>query len=190
MCSVVSVETENIQLEMNEWSVIIMADGCCTNVFPGNKISECFGLVSHSIRCDVYVADRLLERLTNSKRIKVSIISQFISHFCTILFHFQQSGKSSCSWSEELGILDMKSIHTKSFCPTRIAYLLSTYTQLVDLLLPVSDVLASATLRKEKSGIFLSPKLMIKMHLLADLEPFFQWEFLKLSTTTMIQLIK
>ena len=68
----------------------------------------------------------------------------------------------------------MKSIHTKSFCPTRIAYLLSAYTQLVYLLLPVSDVLASASLRKEESDIFLSPKLMIKMHLLADLEYFFQ----------------
>ena len=96
MCSVVSVEAENIQLEMNEWSAIIMADGCSTNVFSGNKISECFGLVSHSIRCDVYVADRLLKRLTHSKRIKVSKISQFISPFYTILFHFQQSGKSSC----------------------------------------------------------------------------------------------
>ena len=93
MCSVVSVETENIQLEMNEWSVIIMADGCCTNVFPGNKISECFGLVSHSIRCDVYVADRLLKRLTNSKRIQVSKISQFISPFTLYFFTFNKAGK-------------------------------------------------------------------------------------------------
>ena len=32
MCSVVSVEADNIQLEMKKWPVTIMVDGCSTNV--------------------------------------------------------------------------------------------------------------------------------------------------------------
>ena len=32
ICSVVSVEADNIQLEMNKWPVAIMDDGCSTNV--------------------------------------------------------------------------------------------------------------------------------------------------------------
>ena len=32
MCSVVSVEADNIQLEMKKWPVTIMVGGCSTNV--------------------------------------------------------------------------------------------------------------------------------------------------------------
>ena len=88
----VSVEVDKIQLEMNKWPATIMAHGCSTNVFTGNKISECFGLTSCSIGCVAKAADGSLKRLTNSKTMNVSEISEFVPPFC----HFQQSGKSIC----------------------------------------------------------------------------------------------
>ena len=57
MSSVVSVEAEDIQLEMNQWPMTIMADGCRTNFSAGNKISECFGLISPSIGCVAHAAE-------------------------------------------------------------------------------------------------------------------------------------
>ena len=73
----------------------------------------------------------------------------------------------------------MKTVHTISFCLTRMAYLLTACAQLVDLLLFIYDVIASAEVKKEESEVFLSRKLMIIMHLLADFQPIFQLEFLK-----------
>ena len=105
---------------------------------------------------------------------KVFEISEFLAFFCTILFHFQQCGKSKCLWNEALKMLDMKTVHTISFCPARMAYLLTACAQFVDLLLLIYDVFASAEVRKEESEIFLSRKLMIIMHSLADFEPIFQ----------------
>ena len=57
MSSVVSVEAEDIQLEMNQWPMTIMADGCSTNFSAGNKISECFGLISPSIGCVAHASE-------------------------------------------------------------------------------------------------------------------------------------
>ena len=142
---------------MNEWPITIMADGCSTNAYAGNKISECFRLIFPSIRCVAPAADGPLKRLTNSKTMNVSEISEFVPPFRTILRHFQQSG-----------MLDMKTVHILSFCPTRMAYLLYVCAQVVDLLLPICDILASSGIRKDESDIFLSPKSMIIMHLLAD----------------------
>lgn len=96
ICSVVSVEVDKIQLEMNKWPATIMAHGCNTNVFTGNKILECFGLTSCNIRCVAKAADGSLKRLTNSKTINVSEISEFVPPFC----HFQQSGKSTSLLNE------------------------------------------------------------------------------------------
>ena len=88
MCSVVLDEADNVQLEMNKWPVTIMADGCSANVSAGNKVSECFWLVSPSIRCGAHAADGSLKRLTNSKTMNVSEISEFVPPFCTILCLF------------------------------------------------------------------------------------------------------
>lgn len=96
ICSVVSVEVDKIQLEMNKWPATIMAHGCNTNVFTGNKILECFGLTSCNIRCVAKAADGSLKRLTNSKTINVSEITEFVPPFC----HFQQSGKSTSLLNE------------------------------------------------------------------------------------------
>ena len=96
ICSVVSIEVDKIQLEMNKWPATIMAHGCNTNVFTGNKILECFGLTSCNIRCVAKAADGSLKRLTNSKTINVSEISEFVPPFC----HFQQSGKSTSLLNE------------------------------------------------------------------------------------------
>ena len=153
---------------MNEWPITIMADGCSTNAYAGNKISECSRLIFPSIRCVGPAADGPLKRLTNSKTMNVSEISEFVPPFRTILRHFQQSGKSSCLLNEALGMLDMKTVHIMSFCPTRMAYLLYACAQVVDLLLPICDILTSSGIRKDESDIFLSPKSMIIMHLLAD----------------------
>ena len=107
MCSVASVEADNIQLEMKKWPMTIMADGCSTNFSADKKISECFGLVSPSIRCVAHAADGSMKRLTNSKTVNVSKISAFVSPFCTIPCQFQQSGKRTCLLNEALGMLDM-----------------------------------------------------------------------------------
>ena len=99
--------------------------------------------------------------------------------FHAIFCHFQQIGKSACLLNEALGMLDMKTLRMMSFCLTTVVYLLCACAQVVDLLLPICDVLASGGIRKEESDIFLSPKSMIIIHLLADLELAFQREFLK-----------
>ena len=55
-----------------------------------------FGLVAPSIRYVAHAADGSLKRLTNSKTMNVSEISEFVLPFHTILHHFQQSEKSTC----------------------------------------------------------------------------------------------
>ena len=142
-----------------------------------NKISEWFGLVSPSIRYVVHAADGSLKRLTNSKTMNVSGISEFVLPFRTILCHFHQSERSTCllikhlesgheNCSHDAILLDKSGLsafcmHTSSW-PT-FTYMWCSYI----------------SWHQKGSNIFLSPKLMIIMHLLAYLETVFQQEFLK-----------
>ena len=180
MCSLLSVTETTIDLECKEWPVTIMADGCSVNVSAGNQLADCFGLVSPSLRCVVHAADGSLKRLANSKTMNVPEISEFLPPFRTILKHFQKSGKSTSLLNEALDQLDMKQLHLVSFCPTRMAYLLSACIQVVNMIVPFSDVLTTADIRVEERDTFLSPKSLCILHLLADLEPIFQKDYLKI----------
>ena len=179
LCSVVSVEGTEINLEFKEWPVTVMADGCSTNVAAANKLSECFGFVTPNIRCTVHAADGSMKRLTNSKTMNVPEFSEFLPPFKTILRHFQLSGKSTSLLNNALEVLDLKTIHMMTFCPTRMAYLLSACAQVVKLLVPICDVLTTCGIKEEEREIFLSPKFQIILHILADLEPIFQKDYLK-----------
>ena len=107
----------------------------------------------------------------------ISGISEFVLPFRTILCHFQQSEKRTCllmknlesgheNCSHDAILLDKSGLsafcmHTSSW-PT-FTYMWCSYI----------------SWHQKGSNIFLSPKLMIIMHLLAYLETVFQQEFLK-----------
>ena len=92
-------------------------------------------------------------------------ITEFVPFFRTMLRHFQLSGKSTSLLNDALEVLEMKSIHMMTFCPTRMCYLLSACAQVVNLLVPSCDVLTSAGIKKEERDYILSPKSMIVLHL-------------------------
>jgi len=75
--------------------------------------------------------------------------------------------------NEALQIFELKPIHLMTFCPTRMNYLLQACEQVIKILVAVCDVLATADIKKEERSYFMSPKGIIMMHLLADLEPVF-----------------
>ena len=67
-------------------------------------------------------------------------------------------------------MMDMKTIHIMTYCPTRMSYLLTASTQMFNLLVPLCDVLATANIKEEERSLFMSPEGMILVHLLADLK--------------------
>ena len=60
-----------------------------------------------------------------------------------------------------------------------MSYLLTAAAQSVKLLVQVYDILASAGIKPEERDSFMSPKSMIVMHLLADLEAVFLKNYLR-----------
>ena len=97
-----------------------------------------------------------------------------------ILCHFKLSGKSTALLNETLEMMDTKTIHMMTYCPTRMPYLLTASTQIVNLLVPLCDILATANIREEERSLFMSPKGMILVHLLADLKNIFFKNYLKI----------
>ena len=87
--------------------------------------------------------------------------------------HLQLSGKSLTSLKEALQVLDMKEVHLMTFYPTSIAGFLTTCSQTVHLLLPICDVMTLADLKIDERSSFMSPKSMINMHVLADMDELF-----------------
>ena len=75
--------------------------------------------------------------------------------------------------------LDMKMVHMMSFCCTRMSYILTACREAVVNLVPQSDVIASANLNAEENAAFMSPKAIVILHLLTDLESVFLKYFLK-----------
>ena len=51
-----------------------------------------------------------------------------------------------------------------------MSYLLTASAQIVNLLVPLCDALATANIREEEKSLFISQKGMILVHLLADLK--------------------
>ena len=72
--------------------------------------------------------------MANSKTRNVPELTEFLPYLRTILKHFQLSGKNSALRNETLEIMEMKTIHMMTFCPTRMSYLLSACSQTVKLL--------------------------------------------------------
>lgn len=175
----IDVNKKIIKLVVEDWPLNLMADGCSTNTCASNKISDELGLLSPSLRCVSHAADGTIKRMVNSKTMNVPEISEFLPSFRTILRHFQLSGKSTALLNEALDVLEMKSIHMMTFCPTRMSYLLSAAKQSVNLLAPICDVLATADIKADARDCFMSPKSMIVMHLLADLENVFLKNYLR-----------
>ena len=156
-----------------------MADGCSTKLSASNKLTALLVLLSPSLCCAVHADDRSIKRLTNSKAMNVPEVSEFLPALQSILRHFQLSGRSTAMLNDALEGLDMKTVHMMSFCPTRMSYILTACKQTVINLVPLCDAIATANLKSEENAAFMSPKGMIILHLLADLESVFLKYFLK-----------
>ena len=167
-------------MQIEDWPVAILADGCPTNTAASNLLTEYFGLLSRSIRCVVHAADGPVKRMTNSKTINFPDLSEFIPTLKAILRHFQLSGKSTALLNEVLEMKDIKTNHMMTYCPTRMSYPLTTSTEIVNLLVPLCDALATANNKKEGRSLFMSPKGMILVHLLADFKNIFFNNYLKI----------
>ena len=185
VCTLLQFDEEHkvITLEMRHWPAVINGDGCSTNTSAGGKLVELFGLVSPNMRCVVDAGDGSLKRMANSKTMNVEAVTEFLPSFRKAMRHFQLSGKSTCILNEALSVMGMKKIHLFSFCPTRMAYLLTCCSQSVTLLIPLCDVLVTLDLKKEQRDYFMSPKSMFVMHILADLDPVFKKVLLKVLDT-------
>lgn len=176
-------ELKLINLEVICCPVIFSADGCSTNTKAGKDMVSKFGFVCASLRCTVHAADGSLKRLASSKTRSVEAVVQFVGCFRKVMKHFQASGKSTAALNVVLDILNMKKVHMVTFCPTRMAYLLTACAQAVALLSPLSDVLITLDIKREQREYFMCPESMIIMHVLADLEPVFKKNFLRILDT-------
>ena len=168
------VSDNQIHLLAENWPVNSNDDGCSTN-----NLSEDLGILSPSIRCVAHAADGSIKRMVNSKTMNVPDIREFLPYFCTILRHFQLSGKCLVLLNEALEILELKTVHMMTFCPSRMNYLLQAYTQVTNILDSVCDVLTTIDIKEEERSYFMSPKCMIILHLLADLETVFTKHYLR-----------
>ena len=172
-----------IELEFLACPILVSADGCSTNTKAGREIVEKYGFVCLCLRCAVHAADGTLKRMAKSKTMSVQAVVDFLVIFRKIMKHFQNSGKSTAALNAVLVVMHMKKVHMVSFCPTRMAYLLTSCAQGVELLGPVCDVLITLDVKKEQRDYFLGPESMIIMHILADVEPVFKKNFLKVLDT-------
>ena len=75
--------------------------------------------------------------------------------------------------------MGMKKVHMMSFCPTRMAYLLTAPAHSVKMLVPLCNVLVTLDVKKKQRDVFLTLKSMFVLHTLADLGKPFQKQFLK-----------
>ena len=181
-CKLICFDDNKIQLEIEDWPVGIMTDGCATNIAASNQLTEYLGFLSPSIRCVVHAADGSVKRMTNSKTMNfpdLSELSEFIPNLKAILCHFQLSGKSIALLNNALEMMDMKTIHMMTYCHNPMTYLFTASTQIVNLLVPLCDVLATANVKEERS-LFMPQKGMILVHLLADLKNIFFKNYLKI----------
>ena len=147
-----------------------MADGFPTNSYALNKISENLGLLSPSVRCISHAANGTTKWMVNSRSINVPEISKFLPPYQTIC-NFQISGKNLALLNEAMDVLEIKPLHLMIFCLTQMSYLVTTAAQ------SVNDVLVSAGINPEER-YSLSPKSMIGMNLLVDVEAAFQQNYL------------
>ena len=110
--------------------------------------------------------------------LKINITSKD-GTFLYFSFLLSFSGKSTCALNEIIDVMGMKKVHMISFCPTRMAYILTAAAHSVKLLVPLCNVLVTLDVKKEQRDIFLTPKSMFVLHARADLEKPFQKQFLQ-----------
>ena len=72
-CKLIHIDDKKIELEIEDWPVGIMADGCATNTAASNQLIEYLGFLSPSILCVVHAADGSVKRMTNSKTMNFPI---------------------------------------------------------------------------------------------------------------------
>ena len=149
-----------------------MADGCSTNIAAGNQLTKYLGFLTPNLRRVLHAADGSIKCMINSKTMNFQELSDFIPAIRAILRHFQPSGNSTFLLNEALEMMEIKSVHMVS-CPTRMSYLLSAASEIVRLLVPLCDVLATANMEEEHRDLFMLPTGMILIHLLADLKDIF-----------------
>ena len=136
-------------------------------------------MVSPSARCSSHAVDGNIKRMSNSANYCVDEVKDFTKYFRTIPRHFQLSGKSTCLLNNALEALYMKEVHMMTWCPTRMLNLLTCATQSVVLIFPLCVVLSSCAIKEEERDYSMSPKSLIILHLLADLETEFVPKFLR-----------
>ena len=182
-------EAGKVSLVIEHWHVAIMADGCRVNIAAGNILTGRYGLFSPTARCSVHAGDGSLKRMATSETMCVEEVKVFAGSIIVLLRHFQLSGKSSELLREALSNLELKELHMVTWCPTRMSYMLSASKLTVKNLVGISDVLASADIKEERSSI-MTPEFMIILHCLADLDSIFGKHFLKALDTNDALIIK
>ena len=168
-----------VHLNFKNWPVSITADGCQVNVAAGKKLSEEYGLLSPTTCCAVHAADGSIKRMVKSKTMCVDEVKTFARNIRILLNHLHLSGKSTALLKEAMHNLDMKPVHLVTWCPTRMMHLLIACRQTVENLVPICNVLVSADIKREERASIMSPKFMIMLHLLSDLEVVFGKELLR-----------
>ena len=167
------LDSNSISLVFNEWPVVLMADGCYTNNSASTALTNMFGFMSPSARCSSHAADGSVKRMSKSQTYSVEEVKVFVEHYRPILRHYQMSSKSTCILNDALQAMDMKQVHLMTWCPTQMSNLLTCAVQTVKNLFPLSDVLATCDIKVDDCDYFMSPKGLILVHLLADLEQVF-----------------
>ena len=67
----------------------------------------------------MHARDEAIKRMTNSKTMNVSEVSEYITCLKSVLRHFQLSGKSTALLNESLEMLDLNHLHMMTFCQTQ-----------------------------------------------------------------------
>ena len=180
-CSVVNIghNTKKMELLFDNWPVSIAANGCATNTAAIELLVDKIGLLSPGTRCSAYAAHGSARRLASSKTMSVQEVVEYALNLRPVLKHFKNSGKSLSLLNDALRLLEMKQMKALTWCPTRMGYLLTSSKRSVELLVPLSDVLASCDIKSEFASYFLSPKCMAIMHILGDVESVFMEKFIR-----------
>ena len=167
------LETKTVTLFLECWPVVLMEDGCSINEAASKAMTNMYGLMSPSARCAAHAGDGSIKRMSKSETYSVEEVKTFVEHLRPILRHYQLSGKSTSILNAALEAMDMKPVHMMTWCPTRMSNLLTSSAQTVENLFPICDTLASCDIKVENREYFMSPKGLMTLHLLADLEHVF-----------------
>ena len=179
MLTSIDFDLKSIHLVFENWHVALVADGCSVNKTAGEVLVARYGLLSPSTRCSAHAASGSIKLISSSKTMCVDEVVTFADGIRPVLQHFQLSGKSNCLLNDALAILDMKQIKVVTWCPTRMANLLTASSQTVALLFPLCDVLVSCDIKTEERAYFMSPTCVGILHLFADLDAIMIGDFLR-----------